>query len=48
MTGQCKYCVDGMCVNDASPWCADFCLFEDMPGKCIFDDRCCASEGGAE
>lgn len=37
---ECKYCIDGICVNADSPIRADYCPVPDEDeGICRFEDR---------
>ena len=36
---DCKWCKDEMCVNAASPLCADFCPVPKLEGFCLYEDR---------
>ncbi len=39
MANDCKYCVDGICVNADSPLRADYCPVPYDEGICRFEDR---------
>ena len=39
MANECKYCVDGICVNADSPLRADYCPVPDVDGVCIYERR---------
>ena len=39
MANECKYCVDGICVNADSPLRADYCPVPYDEEICRFEDR---------
>lgn len=44
MTNECKYCVDGICVNADSPLRADYCPVPDTENVCKWEERRCDND----
>ena len=38
-TKTCTYCLDGICVNDQSPACSDYCPAINTTGLCRFEEH---------
>ena len=37
--GECKYCIDEICVNADCPMCTDYCPVPDIPEVCRHERR---------